>query len=71
VPNTLKLFLKTPSGSSFLSAAIAALLWIFISFATGATVLFSVGGGVVLGVFVFIVGYGLRRLAVAHWKPSS
>jgi hypothetical protein len=62
VPKTLGPLLRTTSGSSLLSAALAALLWIVISFATGGTVLFSLGGGIALGVIVFIVGYGLRRL---------
>jgi hypothetical protein len=71
VRNTLGFFLRTTSGSSLLSAAIAAVLWIVISFATGGTVLFSVGGGIAVGVIVFVVGYGLRRLVFERWKPSS
>jgi hypothetical protein len=71
VRNTLGPHLRTTSGSSFLSAAIAAVLWIVISFATGGTVLFSVGGGIAVGVIVFVVGYGLRRLVFERWKPSS
>jgi hypothetical protein len=32
-----------------------------ISFATAAPTLFSLGGGILTGVIVFIIGYGLRR----------
>jgi hypothetical protein len=54
--------MRTTLGSSLLSAVIAALLWIIISFATGGSVVFSLGGGIALGVVVFIIGYGFRRL---------
>jgi hypothetical protein len=54
---------------SALSALICAVLWIIISFATGGTVLFSLGGGTLLGVIVFIVGYAFRRLVFDHRKP--
>jgi hypothetical protein len=43
-------------------AVIAAALWIAISHATGAPIPFSLGGGILTGVIVFIIGYGLRRL---------
>jgi hypothetical protein len=62
---------RTPLGSSLISAAIAALLWIIISFATGAGVLFSVGGGILVGVVVLIIGYGFRRLIWERRKPSA
>jgi hypothetical protein len=58
-------------GSSLFSAAIAALLWIVISFATGAKALFALGGGILLGVVVFIVGYGFRRLFLARARRRS
>jgi hypothetical protein len=58
-------------GSSLLSAAIAALLWIVISFATGAGALFALGGGILLGAVVFIVGYGFRRLFLARASRSA
>jgi hypothetical protein len=54
---------------SALSALICAVLWIIISFATGGTVLFSLGGGILLGVIVFIVGYAFRRLVFDRRKP--
>jgi hypothetical protein len=57
-------------GSALLPAAIAALIWIVISFATGGSVLFSLGGGVVCGVVVFVIGYGIRRLVLARRKPA-
>jgi hypothetical protein len=63
--------LRTTLGSCLLWAAIAALLWIVISFATGGTVFFSLGGGILIGVIVFIVGYGIRRLVLDARKPSS
>jgi hypothetical protein len=63
--------LRTILGSTLLSAVIAALLWIVISFATGGTVFFSLGGGILLGVIVFIVGYGFRRLVLDAREPSS
>jgi hypothetical protein len=46
------------------------LLWIVISFATGGTALFSLGGGILAGVIVFILGYGFRRLIFNRRKPS-
>lgn len=63
--------MRTAPGSGLLSAAIAALLWIIISFATGATALFSLGGGILVGMIVFIVGYVFRRLVIDRRKPSS
>lgn len=63
--------MRTTLGSSLVSAAIAALLWIIISFATGGTALFSLGGGILLGVIVCIVGYGIRRLYLDRRKRSN
>jgi hypothetical protein len=54
---------------SALSALICAAIWIIISFATGGTVLFSLGGGVVLGVVVFLIGYAFRRLIIDRRRP--
>lgn len=51
--------------SSLLPAAISAAIWIVISFATGATALFALGGGVACGIVAFIIGYGFRRLFLA------
>ncbi len=62
--------MRTVLGTSLLSAAIAALLWIIISFATGGTALFSLGGGVGVGIVVFVIGYGFRRLVLARGKPA-
>jgi NhaP-type Na+/H+ or K+/H+ antiporter len=50
---------------------IAAVIWIVISFATGGKVLFSLGGGILLGVVVFIVGYSFRRLFLARHKTAA
>jgi hypothetical protein len=69
VQTTLR-FMRTPVGSSLLSAAIATLLWIVISAATGGTALFSVVGGIMVGVIVFVVGYGFRRLVLHRLKGS-
>jgi hypothetical protein len=44
---------------------------IVISFATGATVAFSRGGGILIGVIVFMVGYRFRRLALDCGKKLS
>ena len=63
--------MRTTLGSSLLSAAIAVLLWIIISFATGGTILFSLGGGILCGVVVFIIGYGFRRLVLDRHKAAS
>jgi hypothetical protein len=60
---------RSSLGMSALSALICAVLWIIISFATGGTVLFSLGGGILLGVIVFIVGYAFRRLVFDRRKP--
>jgi hypothetical protein len=56
---------------SALSALICAAIWIIISFATGGTVLFSLGGGVVLGVVVFLIGYAFRRLIIDRRRPAG
>jgi hypothetical protein len=63
--------MRTIFGSRLLSAAIAALLWIIISFATGGGVLFSLGGGIALGVVVFIIGSGFRRLVIDRHRAAS
>jgi hypothetical protein len=63
--------MRTIFGSSLLPAAIAALLWIIISFATGGGVLFSLGGGIALGAVVFIIGYGFRRLVIDRRRTVS
>jgi hypothetical protein len=60
---------RTTLGSSLLSAIIAAAIWIIISFATGGTVLFSLGGGLLIGVIVFVVGYSFRRLVWERRRP--
>jgi hypothetical protein len=49
--------------SSLLSAAIAALIWVVISFATGASAGFSLGGAILCGVVVFGIGYAWRLYA--------
>lgn len=61
-PRSLHQFLRSTSGSALLPAVICAALWIAISYATGGPTLLSLGGGILLGVIVFIIGYGLRRL---------
>lgn len=61
---------RTTLGMSLLSGAICAVIWIIISFATGGTALFSLGGGVLAGVIVFIIGYGFRRLVLDRRKPA-
>ena len=60
-------FLRTALGSTLLSAVICAALWIAISYATGGGTRFSLGGGILIGVIVFIIGYGARRLIARHW----
>ena len=62
--------MRTTSGRSQLSAVISGLLLIIISSATGATVAFSRGGGILVGVIVFMAGYRVRRLALDRGKPS-
>ncbi len=54
---------------SALSALICAAIWIIISFATGGTVLFSLGGGILLGVIFFISGYASGRLVFDRRRP--
>jgi hypothetical protein len=65
----LRQFLRTTLGNALLPAVICAVLWIGISSATGAPALFSLGGGILVGLIVFLIGYGLRRLMLDHWKP--
>jgi hypothetical protein len=61
-PSGLRQFLRTALGSALLSAVICAALWIAISYATGGTTLFALGGGILVGVIVFTIGYGLRLM---------
>ena len=61
-PSGLRQFLQTTPGSALLPAVICAALWIAISYATGGASLFSLGGGILIGVIAFIIGYGIRRL---------
>lgn len=63
--------MRTILESTLFPALIAALLWIIISFATGGTALFSVGGGILLGLVVFIIGYSVRRLVFDRRKPAA
>jgi hypothetical protein len=65
----LRQFLRTTPGSALLSAVICAVLWIAISYATGGSTLFSLGGGILIGVIVFIIGYGLRRQIFDRRRP--
>ena len=58
-------------GSNLFSASACALIWIIISFATGGSVLFSLGGGIALGVIAYIIGYAIRRLVVDRRKAAS
>ncbi len=61
-PNSLRQFLRTAPGSALLPAVICAALWIALSYATGASTMFSLGGGILVGVIVFTIGYGLRLM---------
>jgi hypothetical protein len=61
-PGGLRQFLRTTPGSALLSAVICAALWIAISYPTGGSALFSLGGGILIGVIVFIIGYGVRLI---------
>jgi hypothetical protein len=67
-PGGLRQFLRTALGSALLPAVICAVLWIAISYATGGSTLFSLGGGILIGVIVFIIGYGLRQI-FDHRRP--
>jgi hypothetical protein len=62
-PGGLRQFLRTTLGCALLSAVICAALWIAISYATGGSALFSLGGGILIGVIVFIIGYGVRLIS--------
>ena len=61
-PSGLRQFLRTPLGSALLPAVVCAALWIAISYATGGPTRFSLGGGILIGLIVFIIGYGLRLI---------
>jgi len=69
-PSGLRQFLRTPPGGALLSAVICAAIWIAISYATGGPTLFSLGGGILIGVIAFLIGYGVRRLIFDRWGPS-
>jgi hypothetical protein len=57
------------AGRRPLPAVIGAALWIAISYATGGPTPFSLGGGILIGVIAFIVGYGFRRLILDRRTP--
>jgi hypothetical protein len=69
-PRGLRQFLRTTPGSALLPAVAAAALWIAISYATGGTALFSIGGGILIGVIVFLIGYGLRQLIAGRLRHT-
>jgi O-antigen/teichoic acid export membrane protein len=56
--------MRTNVGSSLISGVIAAVLWIVISFATGAQAVFALVGGLVCGAVVFVIGYVFRVLVL-------
>jgi hypothetical protein len=56
--------MRTNVGSSLISGAIAAVLWIVISLVTGASVAFSLVGGIACGVVVFVIGYLIRLIVL-------
>ena len=58
-------------GSNWFPPVGCALIWIIISFATGGSVLFSLGGGIALGVVAYIIGYAIRRLVLDRRKAAS
>ena len=58
-------------GSNLFSASACALIWIIISFATGGTVLFSLGGGIALGVIAYVIGCAIRRLVLDRGKAAT
>jgi hypothetical protein len=68
-PSGLRQFLRTTLGSALLGAVTCAVLWIVISYATGGPTLFSLGGGILIGVIAFIIGFGLRRLIFDRRTP--
>ncbi len=45
---------------SLLSGLLAAVIWIVISFATGGSAAFAIGGGILCGIVVVIIGFGVR-----------
>jgi hypothetical protein len=61
-PGGLRQFLGTALGGVFLPAVICAVLWIAISYATGGSTLFALGGGILVGVIAFLIGYGIRQI---------
>jgi len=62
---------RTTPGRSRLPAPISVLLLIVVSSATAVTVAFSRGGGILVGVIVFMAGYRFRRQAVDRGKKLS
>jgi hypothetical protein len=56
--------MRTNVGSSLISGVIAAVLWIVISLVTGASVTFSLVGGIACGAVVFVIGYVFRLLVL-------
>lgn len=63
----MKPFLRSP----FASPAISAVIWIVISLATGGSLLFALGGGIVLLVLVYAAQEAYRRVVGdKHRAPS-
>ena len=62
---------RTTPGRSRLPASTSVLLLIIVSSATAVTVAFSRGGGILVGVIVFMAGYRFRRQAPGLRKKLS
>jgi hypothetical protein len=56
--------MKSILASPWFSGVATALIWIVISFSTGGSAAFSIGGGVAVGVVAFAISYLFHRQAV-------
>jgi hypothetical protein len=58
--------LNTSITGNLIAAAIATVLFIVITLATGGGVALAVGGGVVLGLFTFVVAFAITRVIASR-----
>jgi hypothetical protein len=63
--------MKPILASPWFPGVLAALIWIVISFATGGTALFSIVGGIAVGVVAFVISYLFHRQAEKSRNPAA
>jgi predicted membrane protein len=63
--------MKSILASPWFTGLATALIWIIISFSTGGSAAFSIGGGVAVGVVAFVITYLFHRQAVNNRNRAA